>query len=148
MEPITQNLLITILIAADLAVCAVVLFYFLRGQREAQRPVDTARLGKLVDSLGELIKESDRASKNLLNALNERHRRTAELLREMDNREGQIVRVIREAERIIPNSGDSDKADRYREVSRLAELGLTTDEIAARVQVPKGEIELILGLKR
>ena len=148
MEPVTQSLLITILIAADLAVCAVVLFYFLRGRREAQRPIDTAKLGRLVDSLGHLIKESDRASRNLLDALNERHRRTAELLREMDNREGQIARVIREAERIIPGSGDSEKADRYHEVSRLADLGLTTDEIAARVRVPKGEIELILGLKR
>lgn len=148
MEGISQNLLITILIAADLAVCSLVVFYFLWGRRQDQKFVDSARIRKLVDSLGELVKESDRASRNLLDALNERHRRTEELFREIDTRERRLAKAIREAERMHMESENSEKAGSYSEVSRLAELGLNADEIAGRVRLPKGEIELILGLKR
>jgi hypothetical protein len=95
-EGISQNLLITILIAADLAVCSLVVFYFLWGRRQDQKFVDSARIRKLVDSLGELVKESDRASRNLLDALNERHRRTEELFREIDTRERRLAKAIRE----------------------------------------------------
>jgi hypothetical protein len=147
-EGISQNLLITILIAADLAVCSLVVFYFLWGRRQDQKFVDSARIRKLVDSLGELVKESDRASRNLLDALNERHRRTEELFREIDTRERRLAKAIREAERMHMESENSEKAGSYSEVSRLAELGLNADEIAGRVRLPKGEIELILGLKR
>jgi len=148
LEGITENPLIIILIVADLAVCAVVLLYFFWGRRQDERPVDMARLGKLVDSLGALIKESDRASRNLLDALNERHRRTEELFRQMDTGEERMSEAIREAERITLKSGDFDRTGTYSEVSRLADLGLDVDEIAGRVKLPKGEIELILGLKR
>ena len=148
MEGISQNLLITILIAADLAVCSLVVFYLLWGRRQDQKFVDSARIRKLVDSLGELVKESDRASRNLLDALNERHRRTEELFREIDTRERRLVKAIREAEKMHMESENSEKAGSYSEVSRLAELGLDADEIAGRVRLPKGEIELILGLKR
>ena len=148
MEGISQNLLITILIAADLAVCSLVVFYLLWGRRQDQKFVDSARIRKLVDSLGELVKESDRASRNLLDALNERHRRTEELFREIDSRERRLAKAIREAEKMRIESENSEKAGSYSEVSRLAELGLDADEIAGRVRLPKGEIELILGLKR
>jgi hypothetical protein len=148
MEGISQNFLITVLIAADLAVCCLVVFYFLSGRRQDQKFVDSARIRKLVDSLGELVKESDRASRNLLDALNERHRRTEELFREIDTRERRLAKAIREAEKMHMESENSEKAGSYSEVSRLAELGLDADEIAGRVRLPKGEIELILGLKR
>ena len=140
--------MITILIVADLAVCAVVLLYFFWNRRQEESPVDAVRLKKLVDSLGQLVKESDRASRNLLDALNERHRRTEELLRQMDVREKRITETIRGDERTILRSDSSDTASKYKEVSRLADMGLDADEIAKRVKLPKGEIELILGLKR
>jgi len=148
LEGITGNLLITILIVADLAVCAVVLLYFFWGRRQEEKQVDPVRLKKLVDSLGQLVKESDRASRNLLDALNERHRRTEELLRQMDVREKRITEAIRGDERTILRSENSDPAGKYKEVSRLADMGLDAEEIARRVKLPKGEIELILGLKR
>jgi len=99
-------------------------------------------------TLSGLVKESDRASRNLLDALNERHRRTEELLRQMDVREKRITEAIREDERTILRSENSDTASKYKEVCRLADMGLDANEIAGRVKLPKGEIELILGLKR
>lgn len=148
LEAVTGNSLIIILVVADLAVCAVVLVYFFWGRRQEQRPADMASLRKLIDSLRALVKESDRASKDLLDALNERHRRTEELFRQMDTREKRMAGAIREAERIEIELEHSDRTRMYGEVSRLAERGLSEDEIARRVKLPRGEIELILGLKR
>jgi hypothetical protein len=144
----TENSLIIILVVADLAVCAVVLLYVIWGRGRQSRPVDTLRLRELVDSLSDLVKESDRASRNLLDALNERHRRTEELFRELDTREKRMMGAIREAESIIVKPENTDMDEKYSKVSRLADRGLDADEIAERVDLPRGEIDLILGLKR
>ncbi|MBW2123441.1 MAG: DUF2802 domain-containing protein, partial [Deltaproteobacteria bacterium] len=92
--------------------------------------------------------ESDRASKNLIDALHERNRRTEELLTQMDSQEKRIVEAIRRAEKLTLELEHSDISGMYREVSRLGNLGLDADEIAKRVKLPRGEIDLILGLKR
>jgi len=148
LEGIGQNVLIIILIVADLAVCAVVVLYFFRGRSQDQRPVDTVRVRKLVDSLSELVKESERASRNLLDALNERHRRTEELFRQLDTREKRMAEAIRKVDSVVLKSESHELTEKYKEVSRLADHGLSADEIGGRVKLPKGEIELILGLKR
>jgi len=149
LEGVTGHMLIISLIVADLAVCVVVVLYFFRGRaRGEETSIDTARLRKLIHTLGGLVKESDRASRNLLDALNDRHRRTEQLFREMDTKERQMARTIREAEQTIQKSDDFGHTHKYSEVSRLADLGLDVEEIARRVELPKGEIELILGLKR
>jgi hypothetical protein len=138
-----------ILIVADLAVCAVVILYLLWGRRQKdQKPVDAIRLKRLIDSLGELIRESDRASRNLLDALNERHRRTEELFGQLDTKEKRVIKVVREAQSVLLRSENTEASSKYSEVSRLADMGLSAEEIARRVKLPKGEIQLILGLKQ
>ena len=137
-----------ILIVADLAVCAVVVFYFFGRRPQVQRPVDIGRVSSLIDSLSELVKESEKASRSLLDALNERHRRTEELFGQLDARERRMTEAIQQAERVVQKSERLDVTRKYKEVSRLADLGVSAEEIASRVKLPKGEIELILGLKR
>lgn len=44
--------------------------------------------------------------------------------------------------------GGGLEGDRYREVKKLAEMGLNKEEIFERVGIPKGEIDLILKLKK
>ena len=39
-------------------------------------------------------------------------------------------------------------ADRYQEIYKMAEKGLTVDEIARRMEMGKGEIQLILSLRK
>jgi hypothetical protein len=148
LEGVTGNILIISLIVADLAVCLVVILYFFRGRGGEEKSIDTAKLKGLVHTLSDLVRESDRASRNLLDALNERHRKTEQLFREMDLKERQMTQTIREAECVTKKPDDLDRTTEYGEVSRLADLGLTADEIATRLKLPRGEIELVLGLKR
>lgn len=52
------------------------------------------------------------------------------------------------ARKCIRDSEISEPGDRYGEVKRLADMGLDKEEIFERVGLPKGEIELVLKLKR
>lgn len=145
---ISGNFSVIILIVADLVVCALILIYLFRDRRRNGNPVDTDRLKSLIDSLSVLIKESDRASRNLLDAINDRHRRTAELLEEMDAKEGRLKEAIRKTDELLPKAEDPGLTDKYAEVTRLADQGMKAEKISKQVKLPKGEIELILGLKR
>ncbi len=147
-ETIFGNVSLFLLILADLVVCGLILVYLFRDRRHKGKPVDTDELKSLIESLSGLIKESDRASRELLDALNQRHRKTAELLEEVEAKEGELKKVVRNTEQILSKTGDAEVVDPYAEVSRLADLGMRVEEIAKRVNLPKGEIELVLGLKR
>jgi len=137
-----------VLILADLAVCGLILVYLFQDRRQKQKSVVTDELKSLISSLSALIEESDRASRELIGALNQRHRRTAELLEEMDTKEGRLKKAVRQTEQILSEKGGAEGTDAYAEASRLADLGLEIEEIAKRVRLPKGEIEVVLGLKR
>jgi hypothetical protein len=137
-----------ILVVADLAVCGIVVYYLVWGRKRHESSTDSARLGELIDSLATLIKDSDQASKGLLEALRERHRRTEALISEMDDREKRLSEVIQEAEGLSARSHEVDRVGAYQEVARLADMGLTRDEIEGKVKLPKGEIQLILELRK
>ncbi len=137
-----------VLILADLAVCGLILVYLFQDRRQKRNSVETDELKSLINSLSTLIEESDRASRELISALNQRHRRTAELLEEMDTKEGRLKKAVQKTEQILSEKGGAEGTDAYAEASRLADLGLKIEEIAKRVRLPKGEIEVVLGLKR
>ncbi len=137
-----------VLILADLAVCGLILVYLFQDRRKKRNSVETDELKSLINSLSTLIEESDRASRELISALNQRHRRTAELLEEMDTKEGRLKKAVQKTEQILSEKGGAEGTDAYAEASRLADLGLKIEEIAKRVRLPKGEIEVVLGLKR
>lgn len=44
--------------------------------------------------------------------------------------------------------GDIPNPDRYGEVSRLARLGFTIKEISKQLRMPKGEVELVITLRK
>ncbi len=66
----------------------------------------------------------------------------------MDAKEGELKKAVRNTEQMLSKKGDAEGIDPYAEVSRLADLGMRVEEIGKRVNLPKGEIELVLGLKR
>ncbi len=147
LEGLTGSLWTTILIGVDLVVCGLVLAYLLRARHDEKR-LDPNRVRQMIDSLSELIRTSERASKDFLDELNERQRGTRELLDRMEVSEKRVTEVIRHAEKLLMKPRSPGPALGYEEVSRLADMGLSTEEISERVKLPKGEIELVLGLKR
>lgn len=147
-DPVFANLWIIVLIVADLVVCGLILIYLFQNRNQKGTPVDIEGLKDLVDSLSSLIKDSDRASRDLLDSLNESHQRTVQLLEEMDAKEEKLTKAARQTEELLSKRQIPEVLDKYTEVSRLADLGMKAEDIARRVKLPKGEIELVLGLRR
>lgn len=79
-----------------------------------------------------------------------------ELAKGLDSRkaelEGYLERIdslLKTLEETVPDAEViPDESDKYREASRLAEEGHSLDEIVERVGLPKGEVQLIVGLKK
>lgn len=57
-----------------------------------------------------------------------------------------VLKAIDEA--LPPKGTETAHFDRYKEASKLAEQGCGIDEIVKRVGLPKGEVQLIVGLKK
>ena len=47
-----------------------------------------------------------------------------------------------------PSPGQGRRPDRYEAIYRLADEGRTVEEIAQQLQMGKGEVQLILSLRR
>ena len=62
----------------------------------------------------------------------------------------ELVHMIKQSEKGNENNRtlDEQSTGRYKNVERLADLGLSAGEISQRVGLPKSEIELIVRLKK
>jgi len=62
----------------------------------------------------------------------------------------ELAHMIKQSEKRNENNRTSDEqgTGRYKNVERLANLGLSVGEISKRVSIPKSEIELIVRLNK
>ena len=62
----------------------------------------------------------------------------------------ELVQMIKQSERSNENNRTSveQSTGRYKNVEKLADLGLSAGEISKMVSIPRSEIELILRLKK
>jgi|Deesub1362A_J573_1020465.scaffolds.fasta_scaffold00087_112 DNA-binding NarL/FixJ family response regulator len=65
----------------------------------------------------------------------------------VDKKIDMLERLLLRAENLNV-SADSGTDSRYREVNNLAKKGLKVDEIAKILDIPKGEVELILSIAK
>jgi len=134
-------------IAIDVILLFIVCFYLIRDRRiGGEHPfkgVNEKKLELLSDSFNEMIQES----KRILGELSER----------MESKKEEIDRSIQEADRLLIRLekttspcliNDNMDNDKYQKILELADEGLRTDEISGVVRLPKGEVELVLGLRK
>jgi DNA-binding NarL/FixJ family response regulator len=88
------------------------------------------------DYLLQTLSESRKSFKEIAYALDEKEKRLRFLIEESDSRFGEI------------RSGGSSRGERYEEVIKLAEQGLSEKEMANMSNLTEGEICLILDLDR
>ncbi len=62
----------------------------------------------------------------------------------------ELAHMIKQSEKGNENNctSDEERTGQYKNVERLANLGLSAGEISKRVSIPKSEIELIVRLKK
>ncbi|MGC2062657.1 MAG: DUF2802 domain-containing protein [Thermodesulfovibrionales bacterium] len=93
------------------------------------------------------IAEMHEIAERLISKLESRVKVLESAEKRVDEKIERLERLIEKAELLQTSSGDPAGV-RSREIQALVQKGLAVDEIAQVLNMPKGEIELILSLNR
>lgn len=156
------TLWIVIQTVVDTLILIVVLFYFFerkkRIKEEQNAELRKRELEGLVKSLDQLMIESERSSIDISDKVLESQKKIHVLLDQLENkkeelkieREEAILILDKFAKQleIIPDEKKSILSikDKYSKAAHLAKSGLNVEEISRKLDLPKGEVELILDL--
>lgn len=148
-----------ILVIAQIAVDVFLLFcifYLIFSISKKNRVSEEGRVKALFNTLDKRINAANTAldkisvegergfntSKDLLRMLEGKRVELQGYLERIDN----VLKALDEA--LPPKGTETAHFDRYKEASKLAEQGHGIEEIVKRVGLPKGEVQLIVGLKK
>ncbi len=115
------------------------------------RETGLGRLNHSIENVAGLIHETEKICRTLANNLNEKRTLSDKLLSDMDHR---IEDLRKLSDRAVQSTGrhistPHKQADvPYTNVVGLSRSGLSADEIAERLSMARGEVELVLGLAR
>lgn len=134
----------------------VVILLLLRqlNKRMARNPRedDAATVGELK----KLMTDSQDSTDLFLRTVQESEERLNKLARQLDNKEKRIVILIEKAESLIQKmaseqakteSAESD-GEKYARIIRMVQEGLSREEVARRLGVTMGEIDLVVELEQ
>jgi len=136
----------------EVLLCAIIVYYFYRERhRKDENDFSEEKLKTVLGSLQRLVAESE--------DLDGKHQRLLKLWDKIERRGGEIEACVDRYEKELRSFSkthqpgkESDRmesgANCYERASRLIEKGLSVGEIAQRVGLPQGEVDLIVNLKR
>ena len=136
----------------EVLLCGVMVCYLYRNKSsQGEITLDKEKMKGVVESLHRLIKESE--------DLDKKHQKVLELWKKIERKGAAIEGYIDRYEKKFTFSQKTRKdgeefegvesgVTSYEKASRLIEKGLSTREIAQKVGLPRGEVELIMNLKR
>ena len=109
-----------------------------------------------VGELKRLMKDSQDSADLFLRTLKESEERLSKLARQLDSREKRIVILIEKAESSIQKMASQQvktesvgqDGEKYGQILRMVQEGLRREEIAKRLGVAMGEIELVVELEQ
>ncbi len=157
------TLWIAIQAVVDLLILIAILFYIFDLKNRKKKEKLNVNLKKketqeLAQSLDRLITESERTSidiadkallsrKNIQELLDQLEIKKKELQEEAKRAESLIEQIKNQLE-IDSNKNESipSEEDKYSEAAKLAKTGLNAEEISRQLDLPKGEVELVLNL--
>lgn len=153
---------IAIQAVVDTLIFIALLFYFLerkkRIKEEEKAELRKEELKELIGSLDQLIMESERSSMNLSDKVLASQKEIRELLAKAERKQEELKNLGEKAESVlekiikqletIPDNNKHIFSSRhkYLKASQLAKTGLNAEEISRKLDLPIGEVELILEL--
>ncbi len=149
------ELLLGFQIIADIVLfCAIISLVVVVTRENKKRAT-----GLDTDTLNEfrkLIEESQNASEFLLNTINEGRKSLRDLSYTLDQKEKRLNKLIDQQDMMAgahhvestPAIGRCDSGNTYERVITLARQGIPEKDIAESLDMPEGEISLIMGLDR
>lgn len=150
---ILLQILLNILLVATVGYCA------LRFKKEDQfakgRESHMNELTAFKDSLEKVIKEGHRVSDRVVKDMESRQQTLSMISRLVENEKNAIMELLEE----VKSAGYSSNLlkqkfqepwinDKYAKALKLSAEGFSPQEIADRIKLPLGEIELVLSLRK
>lgn len=142
-----------IIVDVFLFVC---IFYLIFSISKKNRVSEEERIKALFNTLDKRINAANTALDKISGESERGFNTSKELLRMLEGKrvelQGYLERidnVLKALDEALPPKGtETAHFDRYKEASKLAEQGHGIEEIVKRVGLPKGEVQLIVGLKK
>jgi len=147
-------------IAVDIILLVIIFFYFIRDRKKQTTPfqeIDEDRVRALLDSFNQMMQESKSILDEIYEGLDKEKNSLQQMEERLEFKKGEMGKSIEAADRFLIRLQEiTDKDiiksetghDKYEQAIKLAREGLNDDEIAEAVELPKGEVELILNLKK
>ncbi|MDY7033412.1 MAG: DUF2802 domain-containing protein [Thermodesulfobacteriota bacterium] len=161
MSDIQMGFWVFLQIAIDIVLLVIVCLYVVREKKRrfmySPEEIDEERLKALSDSIQQMIKESKRVLHEIQESINKQKDSLNKIIEKLDRKKEEMDRSMEEAEKFLQGlkritdrdvvTADEEQ-DKYQQVLSLSQRGLSIDEIGKRVELPRGEVELILDLKK
>jgi len=146
-------------IVIDAILLVIISFYLIRDRkRQIKYPfeeINEERLRILSESFNEMMHESKRITDDIHESIDKEKGSLQQLFDKLESKKEEVAQSVREADRLLqelqrPIHGNSIKSEinneKYKRALKLAQEGLSVDDIAETLELPKGEVELILDL--
>ena len=141
-----------IIIDAVFFVVIVLLLHQLNKRMAGKPGADGAAMAELK----KLVKESQESADLFSRTVQESEERLNKLARQLDNREKRIVILIEKAESLIQQMSSQQAreeatgsgGEKYEQIIRMVQQGLSREEVAKYLKVTLGEIDLIVELEK
>lgn len=165
MSSLPSKIFPLIQVVADFLILALLLFYFFKRKEDRQRDkileVRAKEMLLLNKSMDSLIKDAQKVTEDWINAMESKQSQMKGLLNDLEAKKEQVLKALSEKppaapapqkenveKAAVPVEEEKEEEDKYAEAARLAEEGYPPDEIARKVNLSRGEVELILDLKK
>lgn len=147
--------------AVDILLLLIIIFYILRDSLPKNRITETAsdvnELRPIAESLNQLTTKAEKISDRLKENIEEEKRFGGELQGIVDKKTRELnltiqkaVSILKKLKEIQPSTDTNNGSinDKYDEIFKLHDTGLSIKEIAEKVGASEGEVELICNLRR
>ena len=147
--------------AVDILLLLIIIFYILRDSLPKNRIPETAsdvnELMPIAESLNQLTTKAEKISDRLKENIEEEKRFGEELQAIVDKKTRELnltiqkaVSILRKLKEIQPSTDTNNGSiiDKYDEIFKLHDTGLSIKEIAEKVGASEGEVDLICHLRR
>jgi len=138
-------------IIIEILLCGIIIYYLYHEKNKKEKSgLEKEKLKTLIDSLHRLIIKSE--------DLDKKHQEVLKLWEKIEKKGAAIEAYLEHYERELKSfkelnqpeevsEGKESVVNCYEDASRLIEKGLSAGEIAKKVGLPQGEVELIMNLK-
>ncbi|MBI4383654.1 MAG: DUF2802 domain-containing protein [Nitrospinae bacterium] len=139
-------------IAVDFFLAGAALYCFLALRKEmagrAESGKRLAELRELDASLRQLLKDAGETSNKIGREIERKRSLATEIFATLEKEKASLIQLIRELNAEKEKIAAPVPDDKYSEAFKLAQTGLSAEEIARRTKIPLGEIELALSLRK